>query len=291
MPTSSVNFTSLGRGNYFPFCPECHDVSMMENVNPLTLKQAMKMQYLASRINVDCSGYISGSQTTGMDVSMSYTGVDLTRSKNYYNNEEEDEDFEPEQEIVEPYARSCKGRIPYYLNKKVVNAGVWDQGRIYINLGAEEISKFYDGDVNNESNFIGYGYRGAPPADLEPSDWTDGIDRRFFRAIVVVGTGFLNRATFEIASFMSPTKRDNSDTYADQAGSVTLSVGGENITFSYRGYLTGPRVGTNPDYQTNTNFNITSSGATVDTTQVSPSGSVSSGCSISVGDIDTWTIS
>jgi hypothetical protein len=135
---TAEKFNSLGAGNGFPSCLSKVDVSAYDNVEPMTLQEAMKIFWNLASIsyNVRASGdyldiSISGPSTSPMEPK-DRTCVDMQR-------------FNP---------------VPFP-DESYVETPMPDFAPIYADVSFDfdsiEIKRLYDGDTTNEENFIGYG--------------------------------------------------------------------------------------------------------------------------------------
>lgn len=143
MPTAT-SFTALGRGNGFRTCITKLDVSEFDHFEALSLNEAMRLYW-------NLSGG-SGSFTSSIALGSESQNYSFTKnlSSSY---------------IVspEPKGRVCSPSFtnPSSVSKTMTEAelditdGAGCGGSASLNPG---ISRMYDGDTDNESNFVGYGF-------------------------------------------------------------------------------------------------------------------------------------
>tara|TARA_R110000803_G_C11818485_1_gene301626 strand:+ start:16 stop:633 length:618 start_codon:yes stop_codon:yes gene_type:complete len=123
MPTATT-FQAKGRRNGFPYCLEKKDVSEYAFVEPLTLDEAM---------NIWWNIYSLSGSATSDDFAQESPIPKL-----------EEDDFE---KPAAPINRSC--------NLSLTKSESTSQTRIKISTST--VVKMYNGDKNDENNFIGYG--------------------------------------------------------------------------------------------------------------------------------------
>jgi hypothetical protein len=155
MPTADP-FTALGKGNGFPFCiDEKLDVSSYDAVQPLTLAQAMKIYWNLHgatgffKFPADQTGnpIIEVEDINDQDF-IDYDGVTGAI--------DEDNSGTP----TEPKGRVCNPPFGGINGSKGI-----DGNRGFSSFGSDinledGLVRYYDGNVSNENNFIGYGYFG-----------------------------------------------------------------------------------------------------------------------------------
>ena len=156
MPTAD-SFTALGRGNGFPFCiDEKLDVSSYDAVQPLTLAQAMKIYWNLHgavgffKFPADQTGnpIIEVEDINDQDF-IDYDGVTGAI--------DEDNSGTP----TEPKGRVCNPPFGGINGSKGI-----DGNRGFSSFGSDlnledGLVRYYNGDISDEDNFIGYGYFGT----------------------------------------------------------------------------------------------------------------------------------
>jgi len=147
-------FAALGAGNGFPFCVKKADVSMFHYKNPMTLQQAMKFLWSSYSITATASIDIDASSGGGPVVSSSISGVDVdTRLKDGV-------DKNPSGYEVgdrEPSMRVCSAGK----NAFVYATDDDELATVYTSISynpTTNLVMMYDGSVDDEGNFIGYGF-------------------------------------------------------------------------------------------------------------------------------------
>lgn len=145
MPTAT-SFTALGRGNGFPYCNLRVDVSQYDNFAALSLSEAMNVYW----------------NLYGMSASFTSSLSESSQNVNYSFNKNGSGSpiISPE-----PIERIC-GNVsisPSNFSKEFTEAelsetsGAACGGRGLFNPLLVSIRKMYNGNINNESNFVGYG--------------------------------------------------------------------------------------------------------------------------------------
>ena len=152
MPTADP-FTALGKGNGFPFCiDEKLDVSSYDAVQPLTFAQAMKIYWNLHgavgffKFPADETGnpIIEVNDINDQDF-IDYDGV-----TGGINEDNSGTPKEPKERVCNPPFSGING-----------SKGI-DGDRGFSSFGSDinledGLVRYYDGDVSNENNFIGYG--------------------------------------------------------------------------------------------------------------------------------------
>lgn len=123
MPTAD-SFIALGRGNGFPYCLGKRDVSGYAFVEPLTLNQAMNIWWNIYSLSGSAISTDFGQQSP-------------------IPNLEEDAFGKP----AAPINRSCNVAHTQYASTS----------QTLIKISTSTVVKMYDGNTDNENNFIGYG--------------------------------------------------------------------------------------------------------------------------------------
>ncbi len=155
MPTADT-FTALGRGNGFPFCiDEKLDVSSYDAVQPLTLAQAMKIYWNLH----GAVGFFKfptgqpGSPIINVEDINDQDFIDYSSETGGINEDNSDTPTEPKERVCSPPFSGINGF------KSVDDSTSFSSFGSSINL-EDGFVRYYNGNVSNENNFIGYGYLG-----------------------------------------------------------------------------------------------------------------------------------
>tara|TARA_Y100000114_G_scaffold45125_1_gene40784 strand:- start:4289 stop:5095 length:807 start_codon:yes stop_codon:yes gene_type:complete len=216
MPTT-IPFTALGRGNGFPHCLDAVDVSGT-NFHPLTLQQAMKAYWLFQQLNCTISSQLSAPT---FNLFTSVTNIPLVDARNA-----DIPGTSSSFEVLEPYERVCE--TPYFISDTTYTIDRQDPnvGTAFAATRVQifsNIQKLYNGDVNDEDNFQGYGLEGSTTSGGAPS----------FRLYAYTG-GFGGAvARVEMGSYMEGFGPDSGGN-VNNAGTITLSIDGEDVNFAMR---------------------------------------------------------
>lgn len=135
MPTATP-FTALGKGNGFPSCLPKVDVSEYDNVEEMTLGEAMKIFWNLASISYSAS-------SSGADLNVSISGTSTATevpSERVCNSVSFPSDSQSDESEGDPPA-----------GFDVIFAFV------SFNASVAGVKRLYDGDITNEENFIGYG--------------------------------------------------------------------------------------------------------------------------------------
>jgi len=177
-----------------PFCPESLDVSNYKYVEPMTLQQASALCFNLASVNIGSDILkhktvetpSEGSEGEEQTEEFSFTdvtypdgeegwGVDPFKISTNHTEQRAGPDGDPspylyyEEEEVEPRNRAAcgaKGSSRALYSYKFV-------GSVFANVGFIEFVKMYDGDVDVESNHIGYGF---PISSLQMHSGVAGLD-------------------------------------------------------------------------------------------------------------------
>jgi hypothetical protein len=145
MPTAT-SFAALGRGNGFPYCNSRVDVSKYDNFAALSLRQAMSLYWNLSNMFANITSSLSESSD---DVNYSFTKnasgspivspdpIDRVCGNVSISPRTFSNGF-TEEELSETSGAACGGNGSFSSSLTV-------------------IQRLYNGDINNESNFVGYG--------------------------------------------------------------------------------------------------------------------------------------
>lgn len=216
MPTADT-FRARGRRNGFPFCfpasetPSLSfklDVSEESNVAPLTLQQAMTTHWLAYEWTFSASASITGAgslngQASATEMVLKTGGVDLPT---------------PNERVCPPFFSNNSGNLDSDNLSRVAGESFWGN-----------IVRMYDGPIENEDNFIGYGYPGRGSGFPK----TPSAVAPFVRILATNGRLGGSTVEYELASYM--TEDDFTDSREIRRhGTTNISVGDENIPFAYR---------------------------------------------------------
>lgn len=156
MPTAT-SFQTRGRRNGFPFCiEEKLDVSSYDAVQPLTLAQAMKI-YWNLHGAVGFFKFPTDQPGPPIIEVEDINDADLIDFDSETGEIDDDRSGTP----TEPKGRVCNPPFGGISGSKGLdgNRGFSDFGS---DIGLEDgFVRYYNGDVSNEGNFIGYGYFGT----------------------------------------------------------------------------------------------------------------------------------
>tara|TARA_R110000824_G_C15051322_1_gene661466 strand:+ start:56 stop:952 length:897 start_codon:yes stop_codon:yes gene_type:complete len=180
MPTAT-QFTALGRGNGFPFCPEKVNVSTYTNWITLggvssgsaseaqineSLKNAMKLWWNLHSLTGSFSCALTNSQEGNILVSATNHELILKRTG--------------ESDALTPIQRACRGTetpaLASNLSSIFTDEEETDDGgggrsqKVEGNLtigSASFIVRMYNGSTDDENNFVGYGARGVASVDSD----------------------------------------------------------------------------------------------------------------------------
>ena len=182
MPTAN-SFTALGGGNGFSRCLGKKDVSFYDHVVPLTLNQATQYYWLFYRLEHSASASQSGS--SAFDGSVSSSFVEPVFGTGGKNNE--------------PYKRVCSGFGGFFdlLAKDNFSTIV---AQVYV-----LISRLYNGDTDDENNFIGYGIENS------------SVEARVSRAARC-------SASYSIKSYMNGSSSYSAN-FSRTIGTTSISIG------------------------------------------------------------------
>lgn len=275
MPTASP-FKALGKGNGFPYCLDVVDVSGT-NFHPLTLQQAMKAYWLLQKLNCTLSSsmFVPQSEEPGdpdyrpqISLSTSVTGIPLVDARTA-----DISGTSSSFEVLKPHQRVCG--TPYFISDTRYTEDKQDEGtalaatrvQIYAN-----IQRLYNGDVNNEDNFKGYGLEGSTTSGGAPS---------FRLYAFTAGFGGAS-ARVDMGSYMKGFGSDSGVT-KNSTGTITLSLDGEDVNFAMRQKL---RLAGNDDVFNKT-YTFTSNGCQGRTT--ADGGAIFNNCKVEITGFDVFT--
>jgi len=155
MPTATP-FTALGTGNGFPFCiDEKLDVSSYDAVQPLTFAQAMKIYW-------NLHGAVGFFKFPADETGNPIIEVNNVNDQDFIDYNEVTGEIKDDNSgtPTEPKGRVCN---PPFTG---INGGKNIEGNnnfssLGSNINLEDgFVRYYDGDISDEDNFIGYGYFG-----------------------------------------------------------------------------------------------------------------------------------
>jgi hypothetical protein len=141
-------FSTRGLGNGLPFCIRKIDVSGYTYVAPMTLDQAVNLYYNLSGFNFTDGGF-QGTYTDEVNPENS-GNTDFTTAPSGHGEVTTENPFDDD--FSEPKERVCGfgENIYWNVDGQFANA----QARVL----DSPIFKLYDGDIDDESNHLGYGY-------------------------------------------------------------------------------------------------------------------------------------
>tara|TARA_R110000772_G_scaffold265896_1_gene387733 strand:+ start:107 stop:796 length:690 start_codon:yes stop_codon:yes gene_type:complete len=148
MPTTT-SFTALGGGNGFPECLKKCDVSDYDIWVTLGGFKNTDGSPTQTQIN---SSLINAMKLLWNSHSFSYTATGSSGGAASFDNDEDNE-------FREPFKTVCHDNvIGKFLNDTVTNTDSQLEASVSFS-GKAEIHRFYDGNEDNENNFIGYGIK------------------------------------------------------------------------------------------------------------------------------------
>ena len=214
-------FKALTRGNGFPYCLDAIDVSDA-TYHSLTFQQAMKAYWLFEQLNCTISARLNAPTAPApFNLFTSVENIPLVDGRDFVNTGTTADNAK----VLEPYKRVCG--TPYYIADNIYKIARQDpdEGTAFAGISVDafpNIQRLYNGDVNNEENFVGYG--------LEGSLNSFGIST--FRLRAYTGGFGGGQARVDIGSYMKPFT--SSGGYQTNLGTITLNVDDENINFVMR---------------------------------------------------------
>lgn len=144
MSEYASSFIALGAGNGFPFCPPKVDVSGADLWTTLSGHKKGDGAPTSESIFLSLSHAMHLFwNTKGISADATATRDDTTISLN--------EIFST---TGEPFTRVCAGNVNLFNDNKT---GSLLDHRVILNSGGLRISRMYDGNTENEANFVGYG--------------------------------------------------------------------------------------------------------------------------------------
>lgn len=218
-----MSYTSrsfLGTGSFDGFAyysgMDYVDVSSYSNVYPLTLKQAMASHWLWARVECTLSAELNVTSPAN-NFYASVEDIPLGRQTGGLGSG-------ASAPIKEPYERNC-GSYPYYISDSDYNVdGTSPSARIKVRI-IPNIQRLYDGETDDEDNFIGWGLEGA-------TDGTSSSTPSFELRASTFGYGG-GYARLEFGSYMHPFDTPLSTERIDDR-QLTLNIDGENVNFRMR---------------------------------------------------------
>lgn len=158
MPTAT-SFTALGKGNGFPECLKKCDVSEYDLWVTLGgFKQSDGGSPTKTQIN---SSLINAMKLLWNSYSFSYTATGDSGATASFANDDDNE-------FREPFKTVCHNNvIGNGLIDTATDASSFLEASVVFSSSAE-IQKFYNGDITNENNFIGYGIKASGSSSYNP---------------------------------------------------------------------------------------------------------------------------
>tara|TARA_R110000765_G_scaffold252184_1_gene353483 strand:+ start:213 stop:929 length:717 start_codon:yes stop_codon:yes gene_type:complete len=149
MPTAT-SFAALGRGNGFTRCLDKVDVNDFEDYVVLTLQEAMKVLWNLYEVQGFANGKFGGINSVKVGENIAYSVSDGSVIRDDSNVD----GYEPFKRAAGPEAQRLENCSVSPLQDSAVK-GSSNNGAFYINI---VIADYYDGDINDPSNHIGYGF-------------------------------------------------------------------------------------------------------------------------------------